>query len=355
MIIFDGNYKLNMRPGLILALMALISVPALAQESEIMNLQFEVRADYMQEYQNGSKIHGNSGFKGKYLNIRMDGNITDGLSYSFRHRLNRLNSDESFFNATDWITLSYTRSNWGFSAGKQVVAIGGYEYDRAPIDLYFCSEYWNNIACYQFGVSSTYTTDKGNDMFMLQFCQSPFRKNTLNTEGREMFAYNFMWYGNHDFFSTMYSINMIEFLPGRFINYIALGNQFTFGDCRLQLDIMNRATDMKEFIGRDMSIMTEFVWKACEQLNVIAKFTYDVNNTRSEGDLCVAPGTDIFRAGAALEYFPLKTYKDLRLHLNCCHTDGKSPASAVLRPRQTIVDAGITWKVGLLNIRNKKH
>ena len=158
-----------------------------------------------------------------------------------------------------------------------------------------------------------------------------------------------------EFFSTMYSVNMIEYLPGRFINYIALGNQFSFGDCRLQLDFMNRATDMKDIIGKDMSIMTEFQWKACDRLNVIAKFTYDINRTGSIGDLCVAPGTDIYRAGATLEYFPIKTYKDLRMHLSCCHTNGKSPESAVLRPKQTIVDAGITWKVGLLNIKNRKN
>ena len=105
-----------MKPRLILALLALVSTSALAQENEIVNLRFEVRADYMQEYVDESKIHDNSGFKGKYLNIRMDGNITDGLSYSFRHRLNRLNSSESFFNATDWITLTYHKANWGFSA-----------------------------------------------------------------------------------------------------------------------------------------------------------------------------------------------------------------------------------------------
>ena len=88
---------------------------------------------------------------------------------------------------------------------------------------------------------------------------------------------------------------------------------------------------------------------------MIAKFTYDINRTGSIGDLCVTPGTDIYRVGAALEYFPIKTYKDLRMHLNCCHTNGKSPESAVLRPKQTIVDAGITWKVGLLNIKNRKN
>lgn len=342
-----------MKPRLILALLALISTNALAQESEIMNLRFEVRTDYIHELQNNETVNDNSGFKGKYLNIRMDGKITEGLTYSFRHRLNRLNSNESFFNATDWVHLTYKTGNWGFSTGKQVVAIGGYEYDRAPIDLYFCSEYWNNIACYQFGLSSSYTTDKGNDSFLMQLCESPFRKNALNAHNDVLLAYNMMWYGNHDWFQSMYSVNMIEYLPGRFINYIVLGNQFRFGNFQLQLDIMNRAASMKNFIGKDMSMMTELLWKACDRLNVIAKVTYDVNNTDDIGDLCVRPGTEIVRVGAALEYFPIKTYKDLRLHLNCCYNDGRSNAAGVLRPKQTILDAGITWKVGLLNIRHK--
>lgn len=56
-----------------------------------------------------------------------------------RHRLNKKNNDASFFDATDWLYLAYRKDNWELSAGKQVVAIGGYEYDAAPIDLYFCS------------------------------------------------------------------------------------------------------------------------------------------------------------------------------------------------------------------------
>ena len=55
--------------------------------------------------------------------------------------------------------------------------------------------------------------------------------------------------------------------------------------------------------------------------------------------------------GAALEYFPIKNYKDLRMHLSYCFTDGKSPATTALQPVQTIINTGITWKVGLLNNR----
>lgn len=322
-----------------------------AQKEELFRLETEIRVDYMQEYLGGGKVDAASGFKGKYLNFRIDGQITEGLTYSWRQRLNKPNGNSSFFDATDWATVNYNVDKWSFSAGRQVVGIGGFEYDKAPIDCYFNSEYWNNIACYQFGVSASYAVGSKGDNLMFQFCESPFRRNALNVAGKEMFAYNLMWIGSHDFFSSLYSVNMIEYLPGRFINYIVLGNKFTFSDFILELDIMNRAVSMDELLGKDMSVMADLSWHPLDRLSVFAKLTYDVNRSGRTGDLCVVPGTDILRVGGGIEYYPLKSTKNLRLHLNCCYTDGQSAATGVLRPHQTIVDAGVTWRMKLLNLK----
>lgn len=341
-----------MKHTLLTALLAVFTTALAAQENEIVNLRIETRLDYTQEYLQEEKVNGNSGFKGKYLNIRMDGTVAEGLTYSYRQRLNKPNKDASFFDATDWITVTYEKNNWGISAGKQVVGIGGFEYDGAPIDLYFCSEYWNNIPCYKIGVSGSYTTDDTKDKFMFQICESPFRTNALNIMNKEMFAYNAMWYGSHDMFSSIWSVNMIEYLPGKFINYIALGNRFTFGDFTLDLDIMNRAVTAGDFFGKDMSVMGKFQWSPSPRLNIFAKVTHDFNNSDESGDWCVLPGTRITRVGGGLEYFPFKKTSDLRLHINCCYTDGvNSSPSGALQPQQTIVDAGITWKMNLLNIK----
>jgi len=323
-----------------------------AQNNELITLRIETRLDYTQEYIQGDKINDNSGFKGKYLNIRMDGTVAEGLTYSYRQRLNKPNGIASFFDATDWITLTYTKSNWSLSTGKQVVGIGGFEYDGAPIDLYFCSEYWNNIPCYKIGVSGAYTTDDLNDKFMIQLCESPFRTNTHNVSNKEMFAYNAMWYGSHDFFSSIWSVNMIEYLPGKFINYIALGNKFAFGDFTIDLDIMNRAVNVKEFLGKDMSVIGQFKWSPSPRLNIFAKFTHDFNDSKEAGDWCVLPGTRITRVGGGLEYFPIKGTTDLRLHLNCCYTNGiNTSPSGALQPDQTIIDAGVTWRMNMLKIK----
>ncbi len=308
----------------------------------------------MQEYQWGYKINDNSGFKGRYIFFKMDGTIAEGLSYSYRQRINALAFTSSFFDATDWLNVTYEGKHWGASAGKQVVAIGGYEYDGSPIDIYFASEFWNNIPCFQLGVSGFYKTASGNDKLTFQITESPFRRVSLNVDNEEMFSYNLMWSGSHGFFKSLYSFNMIEYLPGKYVNYITLGNRFEFNNLSINFDIMNRSVSGFS-VGENMSFMGRIDWKPLEWMNVFAKATYDFNHTDQEGDWCVTPGTDIGRYGLGLEFWPVRHITDLRLHINYCYSDGinGSPAGA-LRPKQSIIDAGVTWKINALNIKRKK-
>lgn len=335
------------------AVMLLMGCVLSAQEAELFRLEAEIRVDYSQEYLESYKVDAASGFSGRYINLRIDGKIAEGLTYSWRQRMNRPKLNGSFFDDTDWATINYNVGKWNFNAGRQVVAIGGFEYDKPPIDCYFNSEYWNNIACYQFGISASYDVGNKGDRLLAQISDSPFRRSAMNVTGKEMYAYNLMWTGKHGFFSTIYSLNMIECLPGKYINYIALGNKFTFSDFVLELDYMNRAVNLDRFIGGDMSVIADLSWHPCDRLSVFAKFSYDLNMTDEIGDLCVAPGTDIIRVGGGIEYFPLKSTKNLRLHLNCCYTDGQCAAAGILRPDQTIVDAGVTWRMKLLDLKRK--
>jgi hypothetical protein len=57
--------------------------------------------------------------------------------------------------------------------------------------------------------------------------------------------------------------------------------------------------------------------------------------------------------GGGLEFYPIKDSKALRLHLNCCYTYGKTSGMTVLQDKQTIIDAGITWKMNMLNLKRK--
>lgn len=325
---------------------------SLKAQTEITRAELLTRVEYIQENIDGNNIGANSGFKGKFIFFRIDGSLAEGLTYSYRQRINKPTSVQSLFDATDFINLTYTKGPWSVSGGKQIVATGGYEYDRAPFDLYYCSEYWYNLACFQFGVSGTYAFTESDDKLTFQISESPFRRGVLNPDNDDIYAYNLMWTGSHEWFKTTYSINVMEYAPGKYINYLALGNRFEFGDLALELDFINKGTNAQNFLLEDYCLIGDLCWKASDALNLFVKVSYDRNKSVTE-DLCVAAGTDVFRAGGGIEYFPLKNNRNVRLHLNCCYTDGKSPAANSLRPEQTILDAGLTWKLDFLSVTRK--
>ena len=109
---------------LLLLLMLLCCQNVFAQNDRaITKLELETRIDYQRVYIGNQEINDDCGFKGKYLNFRFDGNLTDNLSFSYRQRLNKAHSNQSFFDATDWLYLNYNiNKKWSVAFGKQVVA-----------------------------------------------------------------------------------------------------------------------------------------------------------------------------------------------------------------------------------------
>ncbi len=333
---------------------AFAAVPAYADSGrdvqDILRLDVEARVDWQLTGYDGSTDNSNTGFKARYLVIRADGQIVPGLTYSWRQRLNKAHSDQSFFDATDWVYLNWSVGRWNFQAGKEVVAIGGWEYDRAPIDLYGCSVFWNNIPCYDLGISAGYRITN-SDMLTAQVVQSPF----FTSGNRNMYAYNLLWSGTHGFFSALYSANLIEYEKGKYINYIALGNKFSFGRFALELDYMNRAASGQTFLFRDCSVMGELSYSPDDRWRIHAKMTYDVNRSGTAADFTVTDGTELTMAGAGVEYYPLrKNRHTLRLHANCYYSWGRNVNLAdVMQNKTLFVSAGLTWDMNLLNIARK--
>ncbi len=322
---------------------------AFAASAQTVKLGIEARADYVQELRNDAVDHEESGFKGKQLRLRMDGDLGGGFSYVLRQKLNKMHSVSSLFDATDWIALTYTRNNWSFIGGKQMMDVGGYEYYVSSIDHYFYSVFFSQIACYQMGAAAAYTFDDNRHTIRFQLTESPFRKND-NPLNKEMYAYNLIWNGSFDCgYNTKWSVNMMEYRPGKFINYIALGNQLKASRFYVNYDLMTRALSAKELFFKDFSMMLKLVYSHTPKLNIFAKATYDYNDSERLGDFCVAPGTEILRLGGGAEFFPLKSSKDVRLHFyyNCTtghygELDGEQHT-----PYHTFA-LGVTWRLNIL-------
>lgn len=278
------------------------------------------------------------GFFGRYLNLHINGQLNDQLSFSMRHRLNKYGEwKNDVFGATDWVYLNYSpNDNWTFSGGKQVVAIGGYEYDRAPINIYYASMFWNNIDCFQFGASATYHFGEGRQSITAQVCNSPYA-----AMGENRYAYNIMWSGGYGCFHSLWSVNFMEFGNHRFGKFVSLGSRFDLGRFYTEVDLMNRYWgEGKAFLG-DFSVIV----KACAtfgKFDVFAKGGYEKYSAVPGSGVTV----DKPYGGAGVEFFPLKGSRDLRLHAMANVTHDGSTGERI-----TALGCGLTWRV---NIFDKK-
>ena len=332
----------------IIALLLLSSTTVMAQETKPVSLQVEARADYQRINIDGKKIKEGSGFKGNVVNIILKGDISPKFSYAFRNRLNGINKDYNFFNSTDWLYLKYKpNKNVSLIAGKYIVLVAGYELLPAPIDCYFLSEFCYNFPCYQWGLVGEFTTNSGNDVFSAQICQSPYQKVYENKAGKaaEMYAYNVSWNGRHGFWEPFWSVNMSEYAPHKFINYISLGNKFHLADnLQLELDYWNRAASGQGFIGKDCSVIGQVSYQPTEKLNVFAKASYEVNHAGTDADVAVVDGTELTRVGGGVEYYPLKE-KNVRIHGYYSYSFGKNTNPAgVVQDKMSELNIGVTWR-----------
>ena len=82
-------------------------------KTELLNVDVKARADWQGLWDDGNTNDANTGFEGKYLMLKLDGEIVPGLKYAWRQRFNKSVVDGNFFDATDWINLTYSTHNFG--------------------------------------------------------------------------------------------------------------------------------------------------------------------------------------------------------------------------------------------------
>ncbi len=341
-----------MRNYLIAALMgaAFLSVAKAEEKTTLFSLSTDVRIDWQLDRHDGVTDDSNTGFKGRYIILRADGSIVKGLTYSWRQRFNKFTADQSFFDSTDWLYLNYAIDRWNFQAGKQIVAVGGWEYDAYPVNIFGGSVFWNNMPCYQLGVQAS-ADITSRDRLSAQVVQSPF----FTKDNRNMYAYNLMWSGSHGIFKALYSANLMEYDKGRFISYLSLGNRFDLGKVNVDIDFMNRAASGQTFMFKDCTVVGEVGVKLGNRWKVSGKVTYDVNRAEKEADFTVLPGTELTMAGGVVEFYPLlKDKTDLRLHAGAYYSWGTNANSADLMQNKTFfLTTGITWHMNFLNLKRK--
>lgn len=326
------------------------------QESEdhLISLDLDARLDWQLLDKNGKFDRSQTGFIGKYIALKAHGELMDGLTYTWRQRFSRTPKDNTFWDQTDILDVNYQYDKFDFGAGKQVVLIGGYEYDRAPINLMCPNLFVSNVACYQFGVSAGYQLTP-NDHLAFQISQSIF----ATAADRNLYSYNLMWRGGHNLtdrlrLETIWSVNEVEFLKGKYCNYVALGNKLQIDDkYEVLVDLMTRTYPHNRAF-KNNTFMGELVWNISPKWKVTAKASYDCNRGINKTDKSeVARGSQLVIAGAVGEWYPINNKRHLlKVHAAAFGSIGVNYNSADLMQKNTIYGSiGLTWHMNLFNFK----
>lgn len=299
----------------------------------------EFRADWQGTWQGSDRDDNGTGFRGQFLNVKLGGNLGRQWNWAYRQRLSKdMLRAGGYLNATDYLYLQYhPTERWSITAGKQFVAIGGFEYDYAPIDVYKYSAFCNEVYCYGFGLSAAYDLTP-HDNILVQAAQSAFAAGALNR-----YSYNIKWTGTHGIYQSLYSIGMQEYASGKYINIIALGNRFDLGRVQVVADYTNRYANVSgaHFLS-DFTAVGQVFAQPVKELSIFAHYSYD-HNDGNTGDTLVKNGTKLHTFGLGAEYFPHCGKKDIRLHAAYYHTNTK----------ENFLSIGLTFRPDLLNIKRQ--
>lgn len=316
---------------------------------EVQRFSVESRMGWQMNRLDGVTDDSRTGFRGEYINMYLFARLYKGLSFRWCQRLN-ITNECNFWDSTDYMMMQYDAGrHWTVAAGKQVVAIGGFEYDRPAIDLYYNTEYWNQIPCFQLGASVAYTFD-GGDRLTLQVSNSPFRKAIGSNNS---YGLSLMWNGSHGCWESIWSVNAFQCTRDRWISYIALGNRFHMlpgGRLWLELDYINRAGGRQTFFFKDCSVAAELSGRPHSSLRLFAKYTYDTNRSGTDADLCVLDGTEIHGVSGGVEYEPIRRYPDvLRIYGVAAYNTGTNAnTDGALQDGLVSVNVGLKVNLDIL-------
>ncbi len=250
-------------------------------------------------------------FKGDGLYLNIDGYITPHLSYSLQQRLaSTYYEDNSGFNGTNWLTLTYEVGSLEFTAGKNGVLTGGFENDAEDFDSYYDmnSMFYNMLDSWQWGFSMTWYPAE-NHSLTLQSINSP-----IYSEESILLGYDLAWRMESDIYESFWTANLWEYEPGRYIKNLSLGNIFYIEDFSLTFDYQTRAADVKRMFTDDFIITALPAYEFGEWGRLFAKFGYEKVAEGLPYEFAYEDGIEYIFYGAGFEYYPLKENKNLRLH-----------------------------------------
>ncbi len=192
-------------------------------------------------------------FKINRVRLEVLGRLSDGLSYHFRQSFNKYSNPYSVDNISSSIEYAYIKWHGGkgrfdLVAGKQFLAVAGYEGYVNGLMVREFSDFNNNVEIYQTGLMGVLKMND-NHHLMLQVT------NNRNSSDNDMYLYGLPaglessklpllatvnwngWFADKSV-HLMYSASVGQLAKGRNIYYLMCGNIYEKGPVLAYLDVL---------------------------------------------------------------------------------------------------------------------
>lgn len=315
-------------------------VAKVEKKQEKFNLYLNMHGSFDAKFNYGGENGFNQGsFYMRQFRIEATGKVYDWLWYRWRQRLNRDNAGggmiDNLPNSIDYAAIGVKfNKNLSLFAGKQGVAYGGFEYDANPIEIYQYSEMIENMSNFMTGVTITYDFNPDQQLaFQILDSRNGSQESTYgaNLENSRLpLIYTLNWNANmfNKKWQTRYSASIMEEVHGKYMYYLALGNQFNFSKkCDMYFDIMSslEQVDRKGVItnlcggqsaynGHNAfntmynSFVAKVNYRFLPKWNFFAKGMYDMASVfKTDGALTAGNYRTTVSYIGGIEYYPMES------------------------------------------------
>ena len=320
----------------------------LEKKTDAFNVYFNYASSF-QEYDDGNAW--TSSFKNKQARIEIKGNITDKLSYRFRHRLNKNNtaqSEDNFAKATDILMVGYQFTpKLGVQAGKMCQNWGGFEFDENPMYIYQYSDMVDYMDNFMAGVNVSYKpvptqeiavniTDAYNNKFADEYGAgaTSLEANSVRhlESSNHPLTYIGLWEGSFldGKLQTRWSYGIQTQAKHKYSRMIVLGQKLNLPKVQWYFDYMGAfdgldrlkiaSTEGSTFLGAGNyfsdvhynSFITKLNWQFAPQWNLMLKGTYETASVTKVAEWKNYRKSMMYLA--SVEYYPVKS-QDFRVFL----------------------------------------
>lgn len=355
--------KLNVLPALMLVAAMFICNIARAQvnfDPIFSQMRLEARADFDFSHSTDNldtPFNPAYGMHGRYFNLIAGGTFGDKFSYFFRQRVVANSGSVNLFDNTDFLYVNYMpNKNWTIRLGKDALAVGGYEYDAAPIDVLFSTRYWDYFYCFQPAVAAAYKTNNGKHMIMGQIGDSPYVYTNGGASWDEgLLAYSLYYSGNFGHYKMLSSVNWFQRPDRKFMNYIAIGQKLVYDKWDIYLDLIHHAMTNNDWLN-NYAVVSCANWYAMPNLSFFIKGAYEQNRSLSAlggypnpmmFDVLVDEEHSYCTYGLGMEYRP-EICPSFRFHAylaNRTMIDYAHPALDEYKLNNLMINCGISWNM----------